>query len=99
MARETAAQKRNRISMLLADYDARSRELRKLTKDVESLKKQVAEVEPGTYGEWIRGTGTPREIVDQAAVKKSYVERGEPMPMKMTAAPVTVTHVAGGPTT
>lgn len=94
MARETAAQKRTRISMLLADYDARSRELRKLAKDVESLKEQVKEIEPGTYGDWILGTGTPREITDQAAVKQAYAERGEKMPTKMTEAPVTVTMVA-----
>ncbi len=94
MARETAAQKRNRISMLLADYDARSRELRKLAKDVDSLKDQVKEIEPGTYGDWILGEGTPREITDQAAVKKDYAERGVPMPTKMTAPPITVTPVS-----
>ena len=93
MARETAAQKRTRISMLLADYDARSRELRKLTKEVETLKAEVREVEPGTYGEWIRGTGTAREITDQQAVKEDYKARGVPMPTKMTEPPVTVTMV------
>jgi hypothetical protein len=92
MARETAAQKKTRIGMLLADYDARSRELRKLLKDVDALKVQVREVPAGTYGEWTRSEGTPREIVDQAAVKREYVERGEIMPMKMTEAPIIVTH-------
>lgn len=95
MPRETAAQRRTRIAMLLADYDARSRELRKLAKDVDSLKAQVREIEPGTYGDWVRGTGTPREIPDAAAIKAAYAERGEPIPTKMTEAPVTVTMVAG----
>lgn len=94
-ARETAAQKRTRISLLLAAYDAATRDKRKLEKEVETLKKQVAEVEPGTYGEWTRGTGTPREIVDQAAVKLAYAKRGEEMPTKMTEPSITVTRVGG----
>lgn len=93
MARETAAQKRTRIAMLLADYDARSRELRKLEKDVKTLKSQVREIDPGTYGEWIRGTGTPREIIDNEAIKKGYAERGETIPTRMSEAPITVTMV------
>lgn len=94
MAKETAAQKRTRISLLLGDYDARSRELRKLTKEVETLKEQVREVEPGTYGDWVRGTGTAREILDIGAVKAAYKDRGDPLPTKMTEAPVTITMVA-----
>ena len=94
-AKETKAQRTTRIAMLLADYDAQSRELRKKTAEVENLKKQIRDVEPGQYGEWIRGTGTPREIVDQAAVKRAYAERGEAMPTKVTEPSVTVTHVAG----
>lgn len=90
--RETAAQKRNRIAMLLADYDARSRELRKLAKDVDSLKEQVKEIEPGTYDEWTVSTGTPREIMDQAAVKREYQDRGQVLPTKMTDAPIVVAH-------
>lgn len=94
MPRETAAQKRNRIEALLADYDARTRELRKLTKDVESLKEQVRKVGPGTYGEWSRSHGTAREILDQAAVKRGYEARGEVLPVKMTDPPIVVLHVA-----
>lgn len=90
MARETAAQKRSRISMLLADFDARNRELRKLSKIVEGLKEQVREVEPGTYGDWIRGTGTPREIMDQAEARRLLELNGIPVPMKTTDAPVVV---------
>lgn len=91
MPRETAAQKRTRIALLLADYDARSRELRKLTKEVEGLKEQVKEIEPGTYGEWIRSEGTPREVLDQAAVREAYKARDEELPVKVTSAPVIVT--------
>lgn len=95
MAKETAAARRSRISMLLADYDARSRELRKLAKDVDSLKEQIREIPPGTYGEWTRAEGTPREITDQAAVKAHYAEIGLPLPTKMTEPPVIVTPAAG----
>lgn len=91
MAKETAAQRRTRIGMLLADYANRSEELRKLRKIVEGLKEQVAEVDPGTYGDWIRGEGTPREVLDQAAVRRDYAERGVPLPTFTTAAPVVVT--------
>lgn len=89
--RETKAQKTTRISLLLADLDARSRELRKLTKEVETLKEQAKAIEPGTYGEWIRSDGTPRQILDQAAVREAYKARDEALPMKTTDAPVVVT--------
>lgn len=93
--RETAAQKRARTEMLLADYQNRSSELRKLTKIVEGLKEQVSEVPEGKYGEWERTSGTPREITDHVAVKKRYAELGETMPTKMSAAPIVVRPVAG----
>lgn len=91
MARETKAQKTTRVALLVAEYDARSRELRKLVKDVESLKAQVKEVEPGTYGEWIVSTGTPRENLDQAQAKIMLTEAGLKIPTKMSEAPVVVT--------
>jgi hypothetical protein len=94
MARETAAQKRTRISMLLADYDARSKELRKIAKIVDGLKEQIREIEPGTYGDWIRSEGTPREILDQPAARKAMEAAGIPIPMKTTEAPVVVTPTA-----
>jgi hypothetical protein len=94
MAKETAAQRKIRISGLLAQYDAESRELRKLAKSVEALKAQIHEVPAGTYGEWIRSTGTPREIMDMAAVKEDFASRGTPMPMRMSAPPIVITHVA-----
>lgn len=96
MARETAAQKRTRIALLLADFDARNRELRKLIKIVDGLKEQVKEIPVGVYGEWQRADGTPREITDQAAVKAHYAELGVDMPTRLTDPPIVVSHVGGG---
>lgn len=92
MPKETAAQRKTRIGDLLADYYRRSAELRKLAKDVDAMKEQIrAEVEPGTYGDYVRSAGAPREITDHDAVKRHYAELGQPMPVKLTAAPVIVT--------
>jgi hypothetical protein len=95
MARETKAARTTRISMLLADYDETSRALRKLAKRADELKEQIRkEVPAGTYGEWTRSEGTPREILDQSAAKNLLTAEGIPIPTKMTDAPVIVTHVA-----
>jgi hypothetical protein len=92
MPKETATQRKQRIADLLADYFHRSAELRKLARDVDSMKEQIREeVEPGTYGDYVRSAGTPREITDAEAVKRHFAEIGKPMPVKMTAAPVIVT--------
>lgn len=88
--RETAAQKRTRVSLLLADYSNRSQELRKLSRIVDGLKEQVRELEPARYGDWELSEGTPREILDQAAVRRTYAERGDTLPMVMTSAPIVV---------
>lgn len=88
--RETAAQKKARISMLLADYDNRSRELRKLVKIVDGLKEQVREIAPGKYADFELSEGTPREILDQAAARKALVAAGIAVPMTMTTAPIVV---------
>lgn len=93
--RETAAQRRTRISLLLGDYDARSKELRKLAKIVEGLKEQVKEIDPGVYGDWILSQGTPREILDQPTARTAMEAAGIPIPTKMTDAPVIVTPKAG----
>jgi len=92
--RETKAARASRVSMLLADFDARSKELNKLQTLVKGLKAQVAEIEPGTYGDWVRAYGTPRNVLDQAAVRADYAARGVDLPMKPTDAPVVVTPVA-----
>lgn len=93
--KETAAQRRARIEMLLADFANRSEELRKLTKIVDGLKEQIKEIPEGKYGEWMRSSGTPREMLDQTAVKAFYAKHGEPLPTKMSAAPALVRPVAG----
>jgi hypothetical protein len=93
--RETAAQKRRRIEMLLADYANRSAEKRKLDKIVDGLKEQVKEIPQGTYGEWQRSAGTPREILDQPAVKAKFAELGLDVPVKLTDPPVVVNPVVG----
>lgn len=80
--------------MLLGDYDARSKELRKLTSIVDGLKEQVREVHAkegdGKFGDWTLAGGTPREILDQAEAKKRLVDRGIPVPVRLTTAPVIV---------
>lgn len=93
--RETAAQKRTRISMLLQDYANRAAELRKLQKIVDGLKEQVREIQPGNYGDWILSTGTPREILDQPAARKALEAAGIAIPMCTTKAPVVVAPKAG----
>lgn len=93
--RETAAQRRKRFEMLLAEYDARSRESRKLDSIVKGLKEQIADIPAGTYGEWVRSHGTAREITDTTALKIMLTEHGLTVPTKMSAAPVVVTHVGG----
>lgn len=93
--RLTAAQKRKMAETLLADFANRNAELRKLTTIVAGLKEQVKELAPGTYGEWQRSNGTPREVLDQQAVKAKYLELGLTLPMKTTDAPVVVSPVTG----
>jgi hypothetical protein len=83
--------------MLLADFDAKNRELRKLSKDVETMKAQIKlEVPAGTYGDFVRSEGTPRQITDMDAVKMKYMELGLEIPTKMTDPPVIVTPKAAG---
>lgn len=88
--RETAAQKKRRYEMLLADYAVRSEEFRKLSKIVDGLKEQVREIPEGKYGEWERSSGTPREITDQVAIKARFAALGESLPTRMTEAPLLV---------
>ena len=91
MARETKAQKAARVGLLLADYDAVSRDLRKLEKRAAELKAEIRDsVEPGTYGEWNYSEGTPREILDQPAARKLITEHGLEVPTVMTKPAVVV---------
>lgn len=88
--RETAAQKKTRIALLLADFANRNEELRKLTKIVDGMKEQIKALPVGTYFDWELSEGTAREITDQAAIKAFYAEHGKPLPTKMSAAPIMV---------
>lgn len=90
MPRETAAQKRTRISLLLADFDARQRELRKLEKIVDGLKEQVREIAPGTYNDWSVAEGTPRELLNQSEAKRLLTAAGIDVPTVMSKAPMVV---------
>lgn len=90
MARETKAQRTARVSALLADYDARSRDLRKLESTVKDLKAQIRELDTGLYGDWTYEHGTPREILDQKAAKELIKGLGAVVPTTMTEAPIVV---------
>jgi len=93
MARETKAQRVARVSALLAEFDARTRERNKLDTIVRGLKEQVKEIDPGTYGDWVRAEGTPREIMDQPAARELLTANGLTVPVKMTDPPIVVTFV------
>lgn len=95
-ARETAAQKRSRVSALLADYDNRSRELNKLKKIVDGLKEQIKELPSGTYGEWQLAFSSGRELFDQAEAKRLLTNLGVEIPMFTSAQSAVVAPVAAG---
>lgn len=90
MPRETVKARNARVADLLARYSEVMSELRKLEKDAESLKKEVREVETGTYNDWVLSHGTPREIMDQPAVKADYAKRNVEVPTKTTEPPLVV---------
>lgn len=91
MKRETIKARDARVGALLADYDARKRELRKAAAAVKEIEDQVAETDSGTYGDWILSRGTPREILDQKEAKDILTRNGYVVPTTMTKAPLTVT--------
>ncbi len=95
MAKETAAQRRSRISALLADLDARSHELNKLTTIVKGLREQVREIEAGAYGEWTLAFGSTREILDQQAARKMMTDAGMTIPTTTTQPMIVITPKAG----
>lgn len=95
MAKETAAQRKTRIGMLLADYDDKIRQQRKLAADIKALKAEIEKVPNGTYGDFIRSEGTPREILDQPKARDLLKLYGIDIPTVMTSAPIVVTPVAG----
>lgn len=94
MPRETKAQKNARVGALLAEYDEKSRQLRKLEKDVKDMKVRVRELDEGTYGEWLFTLGAGREIMDQAQVQKDYADQGKDVPKITTQPSIVVKHIA-----
>lgn len=94
MPRETKRQRDERVGALLAEYDEKSRQLRKLERDVKDMKDRVRELAEGQYGEWVFTLGTPREILDQPQVQKDYADQGKAVPKVMTQPPIVVKHVA-----
>jgi hypothetical protein len=90
MARETKAAMTARVSALLADFDARNREINKLSKIRDGLKEQIKELAHGTYGDWVLAGGTPRENLDQREAKRLLTEAGIEVPMRMSDAPIVV---------
>jgi len=95
MARETKTAMNARVGALLADFDARNREVNKLKKIVEGLKLQLKEIDPGTYGDWVLAAGTPREMLDQPEARRLLTDAGISVPVKLTDAPIVVTPKAG----
>jgi hypothetical protein len=91
--RETVAQKRTRIGMLLADLDARTRELSKLNAIVKGLKAQARDIENGAYGEWNLTRTAGREMLDQQEARRLLDEAGIPIPMTMTQPSLVLTPV------
>lgn len=94
--RETAAQKRQRISDLLADYDNRSRELNKLKKIVEGMKEQIKALPAATYGEWQLAFTPGRSIVDATALKALLDSHKLVTPMRTSDPSVVVVPVVSG---
>lgn len=92
MPRETKAQKAARVALLLADYDAKSRELHKLDKTVERMKDEIRELAPGAYGEWSYAEGSTREILDQKEAKARLEANGLEVPTVETRPSIVVRH-------
>ncbi len=89
--KETIKQRKDRVGLLLADYDARNRELGKLNAIVKGLKEQIREIEAGDYTGATLTYGTSREILDQAEARRLLTAHGVEIPMTATQAPIVVT--------
>ena len=88
--KETIKQRKDRIGLLLADYDARNRELGKLNAIVKGLKEQIREIDAGDFTGASLSYGNPREIMDQAEAKRLLIEAGIPVPMTQTQPSIVV---------
>jgi hypothetical protein len=90
MARETIKQRNARVGDLLAHYFEVNAQVKKLSNELDSLKEQVRQEDPGTYDGWELAHGTPREIMDQKAVKEDYEQRRVAVPTTTTQPPLIV---------
>jgi hypothetical protein len=68
MPRKTHAQ----IALLLADYNAAANDKKKAEKREKELRAEIdaLDLDERTYGEWSYALGTPREILNQPAVRQ-----------------------------
>lgn len=91
MPRKTKAQ----IGMLLADLEAAQVDKRKAEKREKDLKEEIGELslKEGVYGDMSYALGTPREIMDQPAVRELVKANGLKVPTKFTEAPMVVKRV------
>lgn len=89
--KETIKQRKERIGMLLAEYDARNRELAKLNAIVKGLKEQVREVEPGDYAGASLTYGAGREMFDQKEARRLLDEAGLDIPTFISQGAIVVT--------
>lgn len=89
--KETIKQRKDRVGLLLADYDARNRELGKLNAIVKGLKEQIRELDAGDFTGASLAYGNPREIMDQAEAKRLLTEAGIAIPMTSTQPSIIVT--------
>lgn len=90
MAKETIKQRNARVGDLLAHYHEVNAQVKKLSNELDALKEQVRQEDPGVYDGWELAHGTPREIMDQPAVKKDYEQRNVAVPTTTTQPPLIV---------
>lgn len=90
MARETKAARNARIGDMLAEYNRMSTEIRKLEKDLKTLKPQIRELAADTYGDWVLSYGTPRTIMDQPRARELLTSQGIDVPETITEPPIQV---------
>src|SRR5262245_36041284 len=97
MARETKAQRAERVGALLAEYDNVNRSINKLMADAKRLKAEihgadgVPGIDAGEYGEWVLSFGNPRVLFDQKGAKTILTEKGIPIPTIMSRPAIVVT--------
>jgi len=89
--KETIKQRKDRIGLLLADYDVRNRELAKLNAIVKGLKEQIREIDAGDYTGASLTYKDGREMLDQQEARRLLTEAGIEIPMVTTQPSIVVT--------